>query len=206
MMQRFQTHSTKRAGSPCFVAFVLVFALVFCAPSLLSAQSLAGLGALTGTVFDPSGAAVPNAGVEVINANLGIDRKLTATGAGIFFAPSLTPDPGYSVVVTAPGFATATVTGIVVHVGEEATVPVKMVVSSASSSVTISADAEPIIDTTKTEISTLVSQQQIANLPINGRRADQFVLLTPGVSRDGTNGDVTFHGIPNGNLFLQDGV
>jgi hypothetical protein len=206
MIQKFQSYSATRAGNTCFVAFILVFALVLCTPMLLSAQSLAGLGALTGTVFDPSGAVVPNAAVEVVNANLGIDRKLTATGAGIFFAPSLTPDPGYSVVVTAPGFATTTVTGIVVHVGEEATVPVKMVVSSASSSVTISADTEPIIDTTKTEISTLVSQEQIANLPINGRRADQFVLLTPGVSRDGTNGDVTFHGIPNGNLFLQDGV
>lgn len=208
MTQRSSTHLTPVRcvfGRMVFACLVLLVSLAF-TPKTLSAQSLAGLGAVTGTVFDPSGSAVPNASVEVINTKLGIDRKLTATGAGLYFAPSLTPDSGYSVVVTAAGFAKATVTGIAVHVGEQVTVPVKMVVSSAESTVTISADAEPIVDTTKTELSTLVDQAQILNLPINGRRADQFVLLTPGVTRDGTNGDVSFHGIPNGNLFLQDGV
>lgn len=194
----------------CFTVERFVFACLLVCLALtslqLNAQSLAGLGAVTGTVFDPSGSVVPNASVEVVNPRLGIDRKLTATGAGLFFAPSLTPDSGYSVVVTAPGFAKSTVTGIVVHVGEQVTVPVKMVVSSAESTITISADSSPIVDTTKTELSTLVDQTQIQNLPINGRRADQFVLLTPGVTRDGVNGDVSFHGIPNGNLFLQDGV
>ena len=200
-----RTHTSR--GLRRFVsAGILLLASLLSASVHTSAQSLAGLGALSGTAYDPSGAVVPNASVEVINANLGIDRKITATGAGIFVAPSLTPDPGYSVVVTAPGFAKATVTGIEVHVGEQVSVPVKMVLSSASSTVTIAADTEPIVDTTKTELSTLVDQAQILNLPINGRRVDQFVLLTPGVSRDGTNGDVTFHGIPNGNLFLQDGV
>lgn len=187
-------------------AGLLLFAFLVTTTQRGSAQSLAGLGAVTGTVFDPSGSVLPGANVEVINTKLGIDRKIVATGAGLFFAPSLTPDTGYSVIVTAPGFAKATVTGVVVHVGEQVTVPVKMTVSSAESTVTISADAEPIVDTTKTELSTLVDQAQILNLPINGRRADQFVLLTPGVTRDGVNGDVSFHGIPNGNLFLQDGV
>lgn len=171
-----------------------------------SAQSLAGMGAITGTITDPSGAVVPNASVEVINSNLGIDHKIQATSAGLFFAPSLQPAPGYLVRVKAPGFAVSDTTGIDVHVGEQVTVPVHMVVSSTTSTVTISASTEPIVDTTRTEISALVNQAQISNLPINGRRVDQFVLLTPGVSRDGTNGDVTFHGIPNGNLFLQDGV
>jgi len=187
-------------------AFVLLFVMALCTSSRGTAQSLAGLGALTGAISDPTGAVVPNASVEIINTDLGIDRKITATGAGIYFAPSIPPAPRYSVVVTVPGFAKSTTTNIVVHVGEVVNVPVRMVVSSAASSITVSAETGPMIDTTKTELSTLVSEAQITNLPINGRRVDQFVLLTPGVVRDGTNGEVSFHGIPNGNVFLQDGV
>jgi hypothetical protein len=51
-----------------------------------------------------------------------------------------------------------------------------------------------------------VSQKQINDLPINGRRADQFVLLTPGVTTDGAGGEVTFRGVPGNNIFLQDGM
>ncbi|MGA7343767.1 MAG: TonB-dependent receptor [Terracidiphilus sp.] len=170
------------------------------------AQSLAGLGAITGTVHDPSGAAISNASVEILNHSLGIDRKLTSTDAGLFVAPSLPPASGYSVTVSAPGFNSAQTQGIVVHVGEEVSIPVQLTVANQNVTVTVSESSAPMIDLAKTEVSALINEQQLENLPINGRRADQFALLSPGVVPDATSGEVSFHGVPSGNLFLLDGV
>jgi hypothetical protein len=197
---------------PCpgvFTFFALSLALgclLLSSAPFAVAQSLAGLGALNGSVEDPGGAAVPNASVEVSNASLGIDRKVTATGAGLFFAPSLPPATGYVVTVAAPGFSTAKTTDITVHVGEELAVPIKLALASANQTITVSESTASLLDPSKTEVSALVNQQQIMNLPINGRRADQFTLLSPGVVPDATSGEVSFHGVPSGNLFLLDGV
>ncbi len=190
-----------------FVFFLLLCSLLLLGSAAsMHGQSLAGLGALNGSVEDPGGAAIPNASVEVTNASLGIDRKVTATGAGLFFAPSLPPAPGYVVTVSAPGFSTAKTTDITVHVGEELAVPIKLALASANQTITVSESTASMLDPSKTEVSALVNQQQIANLPINGRRADQFTLLSPGVVPDATSGEVAFHGVPSGNLFLLDGV
>jgi hypothetical protein len=187
----------------CFALLILFF---LGSAGMASAQSLAGLGALSGTVHDPSGAVVPNADVEIVNKSLGIDRKLKSTDAGLFFAPSLPPDPGYSVIVTVPGFGVAKTDGIVVHVGEQVAVPVQLGSASTTQTVSVSENTQPILDLAKTEVSALVNQEQITNLPINGRRVDQFALLTPGVVQDGTSGELSFHGVPSGNEFLQDGI
>src|SRR5947208_5247911 len=69
------------------------------------AQAGAGFGSISGTVVDPSGAAVANAKVTVTNESKGIRRALTANGAGIFNAPALTPAAGYDISVEMPGFS-----------------------------------------------------------------------------------------------------
>jgi hypothetical protein len=188
-----------------FISLALLIALSLCSASIAFGQSLAGLGALNGTVHDASGAVIPDADVQVVNTSLGIDRKIKATGAGLFSAPSLPPAPGYVVVVTVKGFSISKTEGIVVHVGEQVTIPVTLSVSSTES-VSVSENNSPIMDLTKTEVSSLINQEQLANLPINGRRADQFALLSPGTVPDATSGEISFHGVPSGNLFLVDGV
>jgi len=205
MTSRIVSLLTQRTSRRFTFAVMLVLALSLCISVQTFAQSLAGLGALNGTVHDPSGAVVSGATVDVINGSLGIDRKLVTTSAGLFSAPSLPPATGYSVVVTSPGFTESKTTGIVVHVGEELTIPVTLI-AGASQTVSVSESSAPIMDLTKTDVSALVNQDQIANLPINGRRADQFALLSPGVVPDATSGEISFHGVPSGNLFLLDGV
>jgi outer membrane receptor protein involved in Fe transport len=187
-------------------AGTLMLALIFFTASHARAQSLAGLGAMTGTVTDQSNGAVANASVDVINSSLGIDRKVTTTDAGLFFAPSLPPAPGYTVSVSARGFNPSKAEGIVVHVGETVAIPIQLKVATEQETVTVSESSAPIIDLSKTEVSALINEQQLENLPINGRRADQFALLSPGVVPDATSGEVSFHGVPSGNLFLLDGV
>ena len=171
---------------------------------ILLAQTSAGVGAISGVVTDPTGASVQGATVVISNESLGIRRELKTTGGGLFNAPALTPFLGYTVTVNAAGFASFQNRDITVHVGQNVSIPAQLSVETAVSSVTVTEEA-PVVDQVKTDVSQVIDENQINNLPINGRRVDQFVLLTPGVVPDGTFGDLSFRGIPGGNAFLVDG-
>ena len=168
------------------------------------AQSVAGLGAISGTVRDASGAAVPGAQVLVSNESKGIKRTVTTTEAGVFTAPSLPPSTGYSVTVNKPGFAAYEVKDIQVLVGQNLGLEIALAVAGATTQVQVEATA-PIVDNNKTDVSQVIGSTQILELPINGRRVDSFVLLSPAVVPDGTFGLVSFRGIAGGNAFLTDG-
>jgi outer membrane receptor protein involved in Fe transport len=129
---------------------------------------------------------------------------MQTTDAGVFSAAALVPATGYSVVVTKQGFANWEVKDFQVQVGQTVDFNVTIAVSSASTKMEVTAEA-PMVEDTKTGVSQVVSLQQIDGLPINGRRADTFVLLTPAVTPDGTFGLVSFRGISSGNSFLTDG-
>jgi hypothetical protein len=169
------------------------------------AQATAGLGAISGTVRDASGAAVAGAKVVVSNPSLGINRELTSTGAGVFAAPALTPAAGYKVTAAKDGFASYEAGGLVLQVGQVLNLNVSLAVAGTAQKLEVTSEA-PLIDDVKTENSTVVGASEIANLPINGRRVDSFVLLTPGVTKDADFGLLTFRGIAGGNSFLVDGV
>ncbi|HEX4164685.1 MAG TPA: carboxypeptidase regulatory-like domain-containing protein [Bryobacteraceae bacterium] len=172
--------------------------------SALLAQTSGGVGAISGVVTDSSGALVTGAKVVVENKSIGVRRELTTTGGGVFNASALEPHSGYSVMITAPGFAAFEDRDITLHVGENVSLPAKLTVQSAATAVEVE-DQAPVVDNIKTDVSQTIDQTQINNNPINGRRVDQFVLLTPGVVPDGTFGDVSFRGVPGGNAFLIDG-
>ncbi len=167
------------------------------------AQTSAGNGAISGSVTDPAGAAVPGAHVIVDNRKLGIHRELKTTSGGVFSAPTLPPNSGYQVTVTASGFAEFKQENIVLLVGQNVALKIDLSIQSASTQVTVESVAPVVED--KIDVSQNVTQYQIDNLPINGRRVDSFVLLTPGVVPDGTFGLLSFRGIPGGNNFLTDG-
>ena len=169
-----------------------------------SAQSVAGLGSISGTVRDASGAAIPGAEVVVANESKGIRRTLTTTDAGLFAAPSLVPASGYTVGVSKAGFTQHQTKGIQVLVGQAVNLDIALTVGGISTQIEVTADA-PIVDSTKTDVSQVIGSDQILNLPINGRRVDSFVLLAPAVVPDGTFGLVSFRGIAGGNAFLTDG-
>src|SRR5437870_498884 len=108
-------------------AFLLGAFLLFA--SHVAGQTLAGQGAINGTVLDSSGAVVPSAVVTVSNRSIGIERKLTASQAGEFLASSLPPADGYTVSVQKSGFALYEVQNVSVHVGQVVTVPIRLSVS-----------------------------------------------------------------------------
>ncbi|HME05933.1 MAG TPA: TonB-dependent receptor [Bryobacteraceae bacterium] len=186
-----------------FVGLIALFFIVM-HPVGMFAQS-AGFGTVSGVVLDSSGSPVPGAKIVIENASKGIRRELTTTADGNFNAPGLVPASGYEVHVTAAGFAGYDVTDVTVAVGESVTINAALTVASAATTVDVTAEA-PVIDSTKTDVSQLVTSKQIVDLPINGRRVDSFVLLTPGVTTDGAFGLLSFRGTPGGNSFLTDGI
>jgi hypothetical protein len=177
---------------------------------LLTAYALnifaqAGIGAISGTVRDASGAVVPGAKVTVANESKGIRREMETNDAGLFSAPALVPSAGYSINVSKPGFTGYSSKDINLNVGQIIDVAVTLSLATAATTVEVTA-APTLIESDKSGVTDVVDQERIDDLPINGRRADTFALLTPGVVRDGTFGLVTFHGISSGNSFLTDGI
>ena len=160
--------------------------------TVAGAQS-AGTGGIAGRVTDEKGGAVAGAKVTVRNAETNVSRELEADAQGEYRAVLLQPG-NYEVTVQAPGFGTLRRRGIRVEVGSTAAVDVELKVAAVTEVVTVTA-AAPIIDPEKVEVTNTVTQKQIEELPINGRRWDNFVLLTPGVSMDGTFGLISTRGI-----------
>ena len=178
-------------------------ALMLLAPGV-RAQSLAGLAAISGTVRDATGATVGEAVVTVSNRNIGLERKIITNNEGYFIASSLPPGPDYKVSVKKPGFSIYETKIEVLQVGQNITMTAILTIAQQADVVTVTAET-PLVEQAKSGIAQEVGGAQILNLPINGRRVDQFALLTPGATTDGASGGVSFRGVPGGNAFLQDG-
>ena len=181
---------------------VVVLSLA-CAASVY-AQAVAGLGAVSGTVRDASGAVVPGANVIVSNESKGIKRNLQTTDAGVFAAPALVPADGYSVEVSKQGFDKWELKEFTITVGQTVDLKVTLQIGSSTLKVDVTAEA-PMVEDTKSGVTSSVNNGQILGLPINGRRVDSFVLLTPAVTNDGEFGLISFRGVAMGNSFLTDG-
>jgi outer membrane receptor protein involved in Fe transport len=174
------------------------------APTIVFGQAAGGVAGISGKVRDASGGSVPNAKVVISSASQGEVRSITTNEAGVFAAPALVPGPGYAVNVTAAGFAPYELKDLDLQVGQNIDLSVTLAVGQTATSVEVTAAAQ-LVDDSKSDVSTVVGTQQIENLPINGRRVDSFVLVTPGVTNDATFGLLTFRGVAGNNSFLLDG-
>jgi hypothetical protein len=173
------------------LACLTLLALFTVWTSLSFAQG--GVGTITGTVTDPKGLSVPGATVLIHNTDTNLDRTITTTDAGLYTATFL-PSGHYDVTASKEGFAKQVRKDLPLQVGQTLTIDFPMTIQAAESVVTVTGEA-PVLETSRTELSQEVSQTLAAGLPLNGRRWEQFVFLTPGVTNDGGGGLVTYHGI-----------
>jgi outer membrane receptor protein involved in Fe transport len=157
-------------------------------------------GTFTGTVTDPKGLSMTNVNVVVRNMDTGINHLVTSNEAGVYVAPLLQPG-NYSLTVTKEGFAKMERMGVMLMVGQTLTIDFQMSLEAQQQVITVT-EQTPLIETSKTEQAQAVTENLVSNLPINGRRWEDFVFLTPGVTTDGTAGLSSFRGISslyNGN-------
>jgi Carboxypeptidase regulatory-like domain len=182
----------------CF-ASLLVLAL--CALSAM-AQSQASTGQIVGTVKNPSGELVPGATVVVSNPATGLSRTSTSDEQGGFRAVSL-PSGEYTIEVTAQGFGKFTQTGYKVEVGSALNADIALSVQGVSATVLVSASSS--VETTQVQSTTNINDTSISQLPINGRRFQDFVLATPTAQIDPARGQISLAGQRgiNGNVQLD---
>jgi len=155
--------------------------LTFCllaAGTSLRAQDTASI---TGTVTDPSGAAIPGASVTVSSPDRGISHTAKTNGSGDYLFAAL-PIGNYNIQVAAKGFKKYAANDVVLDVGQKARADVALQVGAESSEVTVVGTNVAQVQTESSELSGTVSGKEISQLQLNGRNFTQLVTLVPGVS------------------------
>jgi hypothetical protein len=151
------------------------------------AQTQITTGVIQGTVQDEAGAVLPGASVEAKNVETNLTRTLV-TDEGGRFVFLLMPPGRYTLTVNKQGFATLVQEEFPLTVGQALSLNLTMKVSGVAAQVTVS--GIPTVDTLKTESSTTLNETSVNNLPVLGRKFEDLLTLTPGVSiTQGPDGD-----------------
>ena len=193
---------------------------------LLAAMLAAGMplraqivgGTISGTVEDVSGAAVPDATVTVRNVETGAVRTVTSGGDGRFSAPSL-PVGVYSIAVSHDGFGTQKRDGVSLVIAQTLDLTFQLAIAEVQQQVVVST-AAPAVNTTTQQVSGLIDERQVKQLPLNGRSYDELLTLNPsavnatgeraggvGTSNSSVGNMFSVSGRrPQDNLFLLNGI
>jgi hypothetical protein len=152
----------------------LVFALALVCTTGAMAQTVA-VAQLSGTVVDQSGAALPGAEVTVTQTDTGMSRFVITGVDGAYVFTNLPIGP-YKVAAKMSGFSVFEQSGVVLTVGQTRSVNIALKVGALSETVSVVADAT-MVETRNIGIGSIVSQEQIVSLPLNGRSALQLIVL-----------------------------
>jgi len=170
------------------------------------AQSITS-GDVTGTVTDPSGAAIPGSDVTLTNTSTGTSQKVTTNADGSYRFAFVAPGT-YRVVATASGFQNQQRPGVIVTAGQPSTVNVQLTVAGATQTVDV-VEGATAVQTQNADVSTNYNTQMIENLPNPGGDITYFAQTAPGVvmNTDGGNGNFSAVGMPGtSNLFTINGM
>jgi hypothetical protein len=161
----------------------------------LSAQAITG--SISGTVTDPSGGVIAGAKIELNNVATGVTQSTESNAQGRFNIPDLNVST-YDVRATKDGFQTVIHKGITISVGNELVVDFALPVGQSQQTVTVESTAS-LVETESTAISSLVNEEQMRDLPLNGRNFEQLITLAPGVTPTGPGAGGALYG--NGNNY-----
>jgi hypothetical protein len=168
------------SGINLFVALIVVLALGRVAPA--AAQNTSGV--IDGTITDTQGGVLPGVTLTVTNSDNGNARTAVTEGDGKYRFPGLPPGR-YEIKAELQGFATVDVKNIALTIGLEYPKDIQMGVQTLQESVTVTGEA-PIVETTKTEVGGVVTQEQISLLPVQDRSVVNLAMLMPATSQDVT--------------------
>src|SRR2546423_8560585 len=156
--------------------FCLVFFSLFVL--VVSAAAQVTNGQFTGTITDPSGAAIANAKVTATNpaTNLSVTGATNATG---LYSLKELPPGSYKITAEAPGFRTSSNTGVTLNAGTIARVDFKMQLGETREVVEVTGEAAAV-NTEDSKLAGTVTSSQIANLPLNGRNVYDLIQMAPG--------------------------
>ena len=170
---------------------------------------------INGTVKDPSGSAIPGAAIKATQTATGQVRNAASGADGSYVLPNLPIGP-YMVEVTKEGFSKSAQTGIVLQVDSNQTVDVSMAVGTVNEQVTVEATAATV-ETRSTAIGTVVTNQEVSEMPLNGRDPHELIYLAGMATYPGQGSYNTIRNYPtvvvsvaggngDGVAYLLDGV
>src|SRR6059058_905490 len=187
-------HASKTGGLMRSLHLLTVVIISLAAAASAAAQSQITTAVIDGTVVDASGAVLPGVEVEIRNADTNLTRTLTTDREGRFVALQLPPGR-YTITLKLSGFATVVQEGVIVTVGETVRLSPTMKLSGIAETVTVTTTS-PAVETTRTTAASTLDETTIDSTPILGRKFEDLLTLTPGVSIvQGPDGDeITFSG------------
>ncbi len=176
-----------------FASWIVSAVLASCV--LLSAQNVVLTGALGGRVTDRSGAVMPGASVTVRNLATGVQQSAGTNHAGLYRFPVLMPG-SYSITASLKGFRDVQAL-VQVRVGNTTSQDFTLQVGASADTVKVSGTT-PLLRPEESSASTVIDRSYIEDLPLNGRKYTNFMMLTPNTSYDGDTGLVSIAGQQGG--------
>jgi hypothetical protein len=187
-----------------FVVLLVTLVLAFCVPSFGQTEA----ATLSGTITDPNGAIVRGAQVKLINVETGITATVPSNNSGLYVFSNVHPGQ-YRMVVDKAGFRQVVLTDLTLNVQDVLSRNFKLQLGVVGESVTVSGASETL-NTVSAAVSTVVDDQFVQNMPLNGRSFQSLIALTPGVvmtSSNLGNGQFSANGQrSDANYFMVDGV
>ena len=138
------------------------------------------VGTITGTVRDSNGAVIPKAEIVILEERTGFTRSVKTNEDGVYLAASL-PLGRYTVTASPAGFKKTVNSGLNLHVNENLVANLTLEVGAMSDTVTVTADSVQV-ETRSGDVSSLIAEKQVTELPLDGRNYAALVTMVPGVS------------------------
>lgn len=174
----------------CWYLAATLMLLTIAGGGFQSAMAQQATAAINGVVKDQTGAAIPNARVDLTNVNTAVVRTTSTNGNGVYAFPSIVPGV-YTVQASAAGFTTVKQEETTLEVNQTATFDFQLNVGTTQQNVTVNASEGAALETSTSELGTVVSTQEVTDLPLNGRNFTQLLTITAGVAninRDQSSG------------------
>src|SRR5215813_1629822 len=185
----------QRRGLTRLITITMTAALFLGGQSLFAQLRI--VGAISGTVHDPSGAVVPNAEVVLKDTKTGITKETTSSEGGAFLFPDLAIG-SYELTVTYKGFRRALIPNLSVSTSQTTDVKVNLEVGQPTETVTITEGASQALETTSQLVSTTLETRTVSQLPL-GNRSNTLALARLGQgAQPPTGGDTRYNNLPGG--------
>jgi hypothetical protein len=173
--------------------------------ALTALAQVATTGQLVGAAQDQSGAVVPGVELQLQNEDTKAVLTAAASADGGFVFPTLSPGI-YTLTVSKQGFDTTVYKGIIIYAARTTNQTVIMKVGAVTQTIEVQGEAQ-VLQTTANTIANTVDQKYLQDLPLPGRNALPFVLLSSGAQQGVTSRDSTVNGLPGGSLNITlDGI
>jgi Carboxypeptidase regulatory-like domain len=149
-------------------------------------------GTIGGRVTDPQGAVVGSSDVTVTNESTNVSHAIKTNNDGLYTVPLLPPG-SYSISVTTPNFKKELRSGVVLQIGQSLDLSFQLTVGSANETVSVTSE-EPLTATESAAVGTVIDNQKVVEIPLNGRQFYNLAVLVPGVMPPVQNSGLSFRG------------